>query len=348
MNQFSKYRFIATVATSAASKWVGHSVVSTVFALAVTLVFGSCNLSAQQTQNFAPPRDAFTSVRNSTAQNQNGWQQPANIQTSNHLPQATRLKPPSNAWPAEPVTFDSQVSHAKFESGVSSLDSANENQSTTLQTTLASSGAMLAYVKDGLLAKAGEMFGGDKSQPSKLNITKMLSSLAIVLGGYFAFVWVVRKFNPGANSQLPPDVVQVLGKTPFGTRQTLQVVRLGSKLVLLLNGADGTFPMGEVTDPDEVNRLTAMCNHRGARGRDGSLSSSIGNSLSQHIQTKQPPRAVPQPTGEPQFDYRPAASPAPVQSEQVTVGKETLNGLANILRSIDSASKQNSPSVFEA
>jgi flagellar biogenesis protein FliO len=254
MNQFSKYRFIATVATSAASKWVGHSVVSTVFALAVTLVFGSCNLSAQQTQNFAPPRDAFTSVRNSTAQNQNGWQQPANIQTSNHLPQATRLKPPSNAWPAEPVTFDSQVSHAKFESGVSSLDSANENQSTTLQTTLASSGAMLAYVKDGLLAKAGEMFGGDKSQPGKLNITKMLSSLAIVLGGYFAFVWVVRKFNPGANSQLPPDVVQVLGKTPFGTRQTLQVVRLGSKLVLLLNGADGTFPMGEVTDPDEVNR----------------------------------------------------------------------------------------------
>ncbi len=334
MNQFSKFRFINNRT---------HALGLLAFSIAaVALVLSSSDSLAQQSQNFGPPRDTFTSAR---------------------------LKPPSGSWPTDQVTFDSQVSHAKFESDVAPAESSNGEQSSALQSTLASSGAMFTYLKDNVLAKANGMFGGSSegakegAKPGKLNITKMLSSLAIVLGGYFAFVWIVRKLNPGANSQLPPDVVQVLGQTPFGQRQTLQVVRLGSKLVLLLNGAEGTFPMGEITDPSEVHRLTAMCNHRGGRSRDGSLSSSIGNSLSRHLQSNQPSQAAATQTTASHIDFRQAGSPAQSQavlsqtvqsqtvqsqSEQVTVGKETLTGLANILRSIDNASKQNRPSVFEA
>ena len=80
------------------------------------------------------------------------------------------------------------------------------------------------------------------------DVARMIGSLALVLGGYFGLVWVSRHFG-GGKGKVPKEVLEVLGQTPFGPKKHLQIVRLGSKLLLLINGPEGIHPIGEITDP---------------------------------------------------------------------------------------------------
>ena len=98
-----------------------------------------------------------------------------------------------------------------------------------------------------------------QTQAEQIQLGKVLSSLAIVLGGYFGFVWLTRKISPSGSHHLPREVLEILGQTPYGPRKSLQLVRLGSKLLLLLNGPEGTHTIGEITDPHEVEYLSSVC-----------------------------------------------------------------------------------------
>ena len=101
-----------------------------------------------------------------------------------------------------------------------------------------------------------------QGQLQKINWPKVLSSLAIVVGGYLGFVWLMRKSNPKMNGSLPSEVFELVGTKRMSAKQTLQLVRLGSKLLLLVHGEEGTHPIAEITDPDEVEYLTSVCNRR--------------------------------------------------------------------------------------
>lgn len=85
------------------------------------------------------------------------------------------------------------------------------------------------------------------------------SSLAGVLGLFFLVVWIARRSVPASALALPSDVFEVLGRAPLDAKQHLQLVRVGGKLVLLSRTATGVEPLTEITDPDEVDRLTALC-----------------------------------------------------------------------------------------
>lgn len=99
-----------------------------------------------------------------------------------------------------------------------------------------------------------------QSQASNLDLPRVFGSLAIVLAGYFVFVWLSRQMTGSfGDGGLPREVVEVLGQTPFGTKKNLQLVRLGSKLLLLINSTDGTQAIGEITDPHEVEYLIGLC-----------------------------------------------------------------------------------------
>jgi flagellar biogenesis protein FliO len=119
---------------------------------------------------------------------------------------------------------------------------------------------------DGLQSKGGwgeklsGLFGGMNE-----STRKMLASLTVVLGGYFAFVALMRRLNPKSNRGIPSEVVEVVGNTPFGPRKNLQLVRLGSKLLLLMNTPEGTHPVGEITDPTEVEYLISLCSGKRQR-----------------------------------------------------------------------------------
>lgn len=99
----------------------------------------------------------------------------------------------------------------------------------------------------------------EKAPSRSGSLATIFSSLALVLGLFFLIVWFTRRAMPARALALPKDVVEVLGRTPLQGRQQMQLVRLGNKLILLSVSANGTDSLAEISDPDEVQRLTALC-----------------------------------------------------------------------------------------
>jgi len=90
-------------------------------------------------------------------------------------------------------------------------------------------------------------------------VAPVLGSLALVLGVFFAVVWIVRRGAPSGSQTLPKEVVEVLGRTPLAGRQSVHLLRLGRKLVLVNVSATGAETLTEITDPLEVDRLAGLC-----------------------------------------------------------------------------------------
>ncbi len=70
---------------------------------------------------------------------------------------------------------------------------------------------------------------------------------------------MVRRTGPKPAGVLPNEAFAVLGRAPLNTGSFAQLLRVGNKLVLVAVTSDGAQPLTEVTDPDEVDRLTGLC-----------------------------------------------------------------------------------------
>lgn len=98
-----------------------------------------------------------------------------------------------------------------------------------------------------------------KQKTPTQSMTTVFGSLGIVLGLFFLFVWFSKKNAPRSSGGLPREAVEVLGRVPSGSKQHMELVRLGNKLVLLSVTPGATTPLAEVTEPADVERLSALC-----------------------------------------------------------------------------------------
>ena len=233
-------------------------------------------------------------------------------------------------FPSEPHAFDPNIRTAQLDVPASET---TVSADATIDSTLDSTATMFANLKDATTDKLSGLMGtldtdGGWSQKlqsltGSADIGKMLGSLALVLGIYFAFVWAMRKLNPNGNKGLPPGVIEVMGQVPFGTRRNLQLVRLGSKLLLLMNSPEGTQPIGEITNPTEVEYLASLC--PGNRKQRANSANHIAA-----IQQAAKRLGAPNPQ---------AAAATPTTTNN--------SNLANILRTLEQAANPNG-NVFEA
>lgn len=80
--------------------------------------------------------------------------------------------------------------------------------------------------------------------------------LALIAGG----AYFIRRQGGRIAGLLPNDVLQVLGRRYIDQRQSIQLVRCGSKILVLANSSQhGLTTLAEITDPLEVERITAQC-----------------------------------------------------------------------------------------
>lgn len=84
-------------------------------------------------------------------------------------------------------------------------------------------------------------------------------SLAVVLGIFFAIVWVLRRASPNGFGTLPGAAFEVLGRAALANRQQVHLLRCGNKILLVSVTATGAQTLTEITDPSEVERLAALC-----------------------------------------------------------------------------------------
>ncbi|QDT08620.1 FliO/MopB family protein [Planctomycetes bacterium K23_9] len=87
-------------------------------------------------------------------------------------------------------------------------------------------------------------------------------SLVVVLGLFAGLVWVTRRYGNASMTQtgLPTDAMKSLGSTAIDARTRITLLRCGSRIIVMAQTATGVHPLSEITEPIEVQRLTAMCN----------------------------------------------------------------------------------------
>jgi flagellar biogenesis protein FliO len=93
----------------------------------------------------------------------------------------------------------------------------------------------------------------------------MAGSLAVVLVVFFALMALLRRGLPAQGGKLPPSVFEVLGQATLAGKQQLHLVRCGHKLLLTCTTTTGTHTLTEISEPGEVEQLTALCRGAGAR-----------------------------------------------------------------------------------
>jgi flagellar biogenesis protein FliO len=87
-----------------------------------------------------------------------------------------------------------------------------------------------------------------------------------VLGLFILVAWLTRRARPKGQQALPKEAVELLGRLPLAGRQQMHLVRVGGKLLLLSVTPAGAETLTEITDPQEVDRLSSLCqtNHPGS------------------------------------------------------------------------------------
>jgi len=105
----------------------------------------------------------------------------------------------------------------------------------------------------------------DIEKASGMRVTSPLitvtSSLAVVLGLFAALIWVTRKFGgrSGGTGTIPKEVFQDLGSTSIDPRTQISLLRCGQRILIIARTSNGLHPLGEITNAEEVNHLTAAC-----------------------------------------------------------------------------------------
>ena len=128
----------------------------------------------------------------------------------------------------------------------------------------------------------GQAIGG---YPAKKTAATVVLALSISLLALY-----VLRMKPGQRrGGLPDDVVSMLGQIPFGPNQRLQLVRLGSKLLLITTSQNGSHTLGEITDPEEVLQIESIC-------RNGKFDT-IGQTLRNRAQAASASNARPRQSG---------------------------------------------------
>jgi len=126
-----------------------------------------------------------------------------------------------------------------------------------------------------------KLFSNPKSKRSAI---KTAATLTLVLSLFFlaVFAWRLKSGVRGTASQKRDErVLSVLGQIPFVHGQELQLVRLGTRLLLVASSPKGSQTLAEITDPREVLQLqTAM-----QEGRMESLTAALQASAARGLST---------------------------------------------------------------
>lgn len=86
-----------------------------------------------------------------------------------------------------------------------------------------------------------------------------LAALAFVIGLFMLLAWATKRTMPKSAQLLPAEAVRILGRVSLGARQYGHLLCLGNKLVLVSISQGGVEKLAEVDDPQEVQRLVALC-----------------------------------------------------------------------------------------
>ncbi|MGQ9649211.1 MAG: flagellar biosynthetic protein FliO [Phycisphaerae bacterium] len=108
---------------------------------------------------------------------------------------------------------------------------------------------------------------------SARDLWPLLSVLALIM----VLAWIVKKCLSGRNSLISQGAVEVLSRTALSSKQSLVLVRMGRRLLLLGVTNEDINALCVVEDPDQVAMLVGEV----ASGRPGSITSQFAREFAE-------------------------------------------------------------------
>jgi hypothetical protein len=95
-----------------------------------------------------------------------------------------------------------------------------------------------------------------QSTPLEGRSTRWLAErTALVLAAFFALVLAQRRWLPRSQPSTCNGLVKVCGKMALDSKQSLHLLRIGQRLLILLESPQGMQCVAEITDAHEVRQL---------------------------------------------------------------------------------------------
>lgn len=86
-----------------------------------------------------------------------------------------------------------------------------------------------------------------------------LFALSAVVGLIFVVARWWRRHGPPPPRSLPNEVFEALGRTRLDPRRSVELFRIGGKILVVGSAGDGLRTLAEIDDPSEVDRLAGAC-----------------------------------------------------------------------------------------
>jgi flagellar biogenesis protein FliO len=145
-----------------------------------------------------------------------------------------------------------------------SLDAAQPGQRNTSDHPASAAGPKKSW-KD--IARKHNAEKSSESHATTLSPWTAVSALAVVVGLILILSRIFRRHTPLLGQGLPSEALEVLGRRFLDQRQSIVLVRIGSRILVVGSSAAGMQGLGELSDPVEVDLIAGLC--RGNKGSQG-------------------------------------------------------------------------------
>jgi len=93
------------------------------------------------------------------------------------------------------------------------------------------------------------------SGTATLELPRLLGAMALVVGLIFLLRWIGRRFFGATPIAGGTRAVQVLSRSLIAPRQSVMLMRIGRRLLVVADNGSQLASLSEITDPDEVAAL---------------------------------------------------------------------------------------------
>ncbi len=129
-----------------------------------------------------------------------------------------------------------------------------------------------------------------------------VGALVVVVGLILILARLFRRHAPLFNQSLPTEALEVLGRRYLDQRQSILLLRLGSRILVVGSSPSGLQGIGELSDPVEVDLVAGMCRpNRNGPGLGSSFFNLIRGQTAPPAKAgrAEPPRRTPSRAAEP-------------------------------------------------
>ncbi len=169
--------------------------------------------------------------------------------------------------------------------------------------------------------------GTMKATPGGFDTTRVVLSLAIVLGLIFVLRWLSQRLFGKTVAGRASRAVQVLSRNVISPKQQLLVVQVGRRLVVVGDSGQQMNPLCEITDPDEITALVGQLHEEKRESTGNPFGAIFGRAGTAFEKDTEPQRPVGVADEDDDGSTDGSTGPSPVQGT-----RDELSGLMDKVR----------------